>query len=62
ATTATLRVFDASGRVVWEQSGAYAKGQNSIWVDRAAVGNSGILYYTLETETDSATKKMIQTK
>jgi hypothetical protein len=62
ATTATLRVFDASGRVVWEQSGAYAKGQNSIWVDRAAVGNSGILYYTLETETNSATKKMIQTK
>ncbi|MCC7244940.1 MAG: T9SS type A sorting domain-containing protein, partial [Saprospiraceae bacterium] len=55
-------VFDASGRVVWEQSGAYAKGQNSIWVDRAAVGNSGILYYTLETETNSATKKMIQTK
>jgi hypothetical protein len=62
AANATLRVFDETGRVVFEQSGLFAKGANAMWIDRNAVSASGILYYTLETSTDSATKKMIQTK
>ena len=62
ATTATLRIFDETGRMVFTQSGAFAKGYNTISVDRQLLNTVGVLYYTLETATDSATKKMIQSK
>jgi len=62
AATATLTVFDESGRALFVQKGDFAKGYNNISLDRAAVGAAGVLYYKLETSTDSATKKMIQTK
>jgi hypothetical protein len=62
ATSATLRIFDETGRMVFTQSGAFAKGYNTISVDRALISTTGVLYYTLETATDSATKKMIQSK
>ncbi|MEO6039216.1 MAG: T9SS type A sorting domain-containing protein, partial [Saprospiraceae bacterium] len=62
AATATLTVYDESGRVVFTQQGDYAKGYNSIAVERALLLTSGLLYYKLETATDMATKKMIQTK
>jgi hypothetical protein len=62
ATSATLRVFDETGRMVFSQSGAFAKGYNTISLDRALLNATGMLYYTLETATDKATKKMIQSK
>jgi hypothetical protein len=62
ATSATLRIFDETGRMVFSQNGAFAKGYNTISVDRALINTTGVLYYTLETATDSATKKMIQSK
>jgi hypothetical protein len=62
AATATLTVFDESGRALFVQKGDFAKGYNNVSLDRAAVGAAGVLYYKLETSTDSATKKMIQTK
>jgi hypothetical protein len=62
AATATLTVYDESGRVVFTQKGDFAKGYNSIAVERALLNTSGLLYYKLETATDMATKKMIQTK
>ncbi|HND87316.1 MAG TPA: T9SS type A sorting domain-containing protein [Saprospiraceae bacterium] len=62
ASTATLTVFDESGRVLFVQKGDYAKGYNNIALDRAVVGSTGVLYYKLETSTDAATRKMIQTK
>jgi hypothetical protein len=62
ATSATLTVYDESGRVVFTQKGDYAKGYNTIAVERALLNTSGLLYYKLETATDMATKKMIQTK
>ena len=62
AATATLTVYDESGRVLFTQKGDFAKGYNSVAVDRASVGAAGVLYYKVETATDSATKKMIQTK
>jgi len=37
-------------------------GENSIQLDRALINTTGLLFYTLETATDSATKKMIQAK
>jgi hypothetical protein len=62
AATATLTVYDETGRVVYTQKGDFAKGYNAIPLDRALLSTTGLLYYTLETATDSATKKMIQAK
>ena len=62
AAEATLSVFDETGRVVYQQKGQFAKGENSISLDRALINTTGLLYYKLETATDSATKKMIQAR
>jgi hypothetical protein len=62
AAEATLSIVDETGRVVYQQKGQFAKGENSIQLDRALINTTGLLYYKLETETDSATKKMIQAK
>jgi len=62
AAEATLSVFDETGRVVYQQKGQFAKGENTIALDRALINTTGVLYYKLETSTDSATKKMIQAK
>ncbi|MBL7780228.1 MAG: T9SS type A sorting domain-containing protein, partial [Saprospiraceae bacterium] len=62
AADATLRIFDETGRMVFTQGGSFAKGYNTISVDRQLLNTTGVLYYTLETATDKATKKMIQSK
>jgi hypothetical protein len=62
AATATLTVYDETGRAVFTQKGDFTKGYNAIALDRALLNTTGVLYYTLETATDSATKKMIQAK
>ena len=62
ATKATLTIFDETGRTLFTQAGDYGKGYNAIAVERALVNTTGVLYYKVETATDSAVKKMIQTK
>jgi hypothetical protein len=60
AADATLRIFDETGRQVYFQNGSFAKGHNTISIDRQLLNTVGLLYYTLETASNSATKKMIQ--
>jgi hypothetical protein len=62
AAEATLTIFDETGRMIYTVTGDFAKGNNAITLDRAQINTTGVLYYKLETATDSATKKMIQTK
>jgi hypothetical protein len=62
ATAAMLTVYDETGRVLFSQSGDYGKGFNAITLDRALVNSSSVLYYKVETSTDSAVRKMIQMK
>jgi hypothetical protein len=62
AAEATLSIYDGSGRMVYQQQGKFAKGENNVSLERALLNTTGVLYYKLETATDSATKKMIQTK
>ena len=62
ATNATLTIFDETGRVLLVQKGEFSKGYNAFAIERALVNTTGVLYYKLETATDSAVKKMIQTK
>jgi hypothetical protein len=59
ASTATLKVYDVTGKVMKVVVGDYAKGYNAITLTRAEIEGNGMLYYQLETPTDSATKRMI---
>jgi hypothetical protein len=62
ATEAALSIYDEAGRLVYQQKGQFAKGEHSISLDRALINSNGLLYYKLETETATATRKMIQSK
>ncbi len=62
ASSATLRIFDETGRMVFTQQGDFAKGYNTFAIDRQLITTTGVLYYSVVTATDSATRKMIQSK
>ncbi|MCB0531953.1 MAG: T9SS type A sorting domain-containing protein, partial [Saprospiraceae bacterium] len=62
ATDATLTVYDETGRLLYGTTGDFGQGYNAFTLDRALLETTGILYYKVETPTDSAVKKMIQTK
>ncbi|MEY4202521.1 MAG: hypothetical protein RL013_223, partial [Bacteroidota bacterium] len=62
ASTATLTVYDETGRMVFTQKGDFAKGYNNVVVDRALLNTNGVLYYTLTAGVHTATRKMIQAK
>ncbi|RMF32101.1 MAG: T9SS C-terminal target domain-containing protein, partial [Bacteroidetes bacterium] len=59
ATSATLTITDVSGRVLKVIEGDFAKGYNQVVVKRSELAGSGVLYYQLDTPTDTATRKMI---
>jgi hypothetical protein len=59
AGTATLTVYDLSGKVLKAVRGDFAKGYNAISISSADLPASGVLYYTLATDEDTATRKMI---
>jgi hypothetical protein len=60
ASEATLTIFDESGRMIFTQTGDFTGGYNAVTIDRSVLNTTGVLYYKLETATDSAVKKMIQ--
>ncbi len=62
AMDATLTIYDVSGRVLKQVTRNYAAGYNEELVERNELGATGILYYQLETATETATKKMILVK
>jgi hypothetical protein len=62
AAEATLSVMDESGRVVYRQKGKFPAGENTVVLDRALLNTTGVLYYQLETDKYSATKKMVQAR
>jgi hypothetical protein len=59
AAEATLTIYDLTGRVLRTIDGAYAKGYNQVTLNRSGFGSAGVLYYQLDTEGYTATKKMI---
>ncbi len=59
ASTATLTIYDVAGKVVKSYEGDFAKGYNTITLERSELGTSGVLYYQLDTPDNTATKKMI---
>ncbi|MEM6963465.1 MAG: HYR domain-containing protein [Bacteroidota bacterium] len=59
AGTVTLTIMDVSGRTLSMMEMDAAKGYNAVIIDRASLEATGVLYYQVETATETATKKMI---
>ncbi len=55
----TLKIYDVSGRVLRLMEIDAVKGFNSVNINRDGMDATGVLYYQLETATETATKKMI---
>jgi len=59
AGAATLKVMDVAGRTIHTVSNTFAAGFNTISLEKSDLNATGVLYYTLDTENNSATKKMV---
>ncbi len=59
ATEATLTIYDLNGRILKVFNGDYAQGLNEVKVNRSELGGTGVLYYTLRTQNETATKVMV---
>ncbi|MBP7821385.1 MAG: T9SS type A sorting domain-containing protein [Saprospiraceae bacterium] len=60
ASNSKLIIYDATGKVVKEVVGEYSKGYHEVKIAKSELANaSGILYYQLETDSKTITKKMI---
>ncbi len=58
--SATLTVYDVSGRVLYSVEKEFPKGRNSISLTRKDLNDvQGVMYFRLETDTNSASRKMI---
>ena len=55
----TLKVMDVTGQVLYSLTDTYTKGTNEVLFDASLVNTTGILYYQIETDTHSSTKKMV---
>ena len=56
----TLRVWDATGRVLVDQQNSFAKGVQHIRLEKELIGTQGILYYQIQSGSFTATRKMIR--
>ena len=59
AGSATMTVFDVTGKVLVKENIAGVKGYNTVNFTAEQLGASGVIYYTLESGDFTATKKMI---
>ncbi len=48
--------------MVYQNKGQFSKGYNTFNIDANALNLNGVMYYQIDTETDSATRKMIVIK
>lgn len=56
----TLTVMDISGKVLHQQSGNYTAGKHTITLDNNEINASGVLYYQIDADQGTITKKMIK--
>ena len=59
ASSVKLKIFDATGRVLKLIEGDFSKGYHEVNVKNGESNRTGILYYQMETNNNTATKKMI---
>src|SRR5690606_3896381 len=56
---ADLTIYDVTGRLIKRISGEYESGYNEVRLTSTELGVTGVLYYQLDTDRYTATKKMI---
>ena len=59
AMEATLTVFDVTGKVVYTLEGDYTAGYNEVTLTKGQLSATGVLYYRLDADDFTATKKMV---
>lgn len=59
SSSVSLKIFDATGRVLKLIEGDFAKGYHEVNIKNNELSETGILYYQIETNNNTATKKMI---
>ena len=59
AAQATLRIYDAAGRELYRDTAQRAAGTHEVRIERSELAGGGVLYYRLDTDTFTATRKMI---
>jgi len=59
ASSASLSIYDLSGRMLKVIEGDFEKGYNEVNIDGSDLGSKGVFYYQLDTPNSTATKKMI---
>lgn len=57
--TATITIFDVSGKVIKQVNQDFARGYNEVIFSKAELNASGILYYQLQTSEFTDTRKML---
>ncbi|MCB9081467.1 MAG: HYR domain-containing protein [Lewinellaceae bacterium] len=58
---ATIKVFDVSGRVIYQHQARFPRGYNEMPLRLTEVSANGVFYYQLETADFTAVRKMIMT-
>lgn len=59
ASLINLKIFDATGRVLKLVEGDFTKGYHEINIRNGELNGTGVLYYQMQTNNNTATKKMI---
>lgn len=62
AKTVTVTVFDVTGRIMYQEAQMLNAGKNVIQLDNEKVTGSGVFFYEVSTDTQSAQYKMIKLK
>ncbi len=58
---ATLRIFDVTGKLVYQSSERYGSGYQEVVLTRADLSGTGVFYYQLQSGSDALTMKLILT-
>ncbi len=59
STPATLSVFDANGRMLFQQTADYGQGMNMVTLEKDQLASPGVLFYKLEAGANVAWRKMV---
>ncbi len=59
ASSASLTIYDVAGKVIKVVEGDFVKGYNEIAITRKDLNVAGVLYYQLDSESFTATRKMV---
>ena len=62
ATTASLVVYDMTGRIIHQENTSFSKGEHAFILQDDQITTAGMLYYSIEANGEKVTKKMISIK